>query len=206
MKNFEQITFDPKEAKIELEKFSQLLSKDELKERDDIQELLYNSTNLLYWIGSINTNIINTCYATEYPIEGDFKTDLVLQDSYKDTTYTLFIELENAAEDSIFKKQDKKCIKDWGSRFEHGFSQIIDWFNKLDDIEKTDSFREKFGNKSKYNALLIIGRDKFLTETDKRRLQWRIDKTSINTRFISCMTYDELYEMLERKINTYYPN
>ena len=205
MKTFEKIKFDPEEAKKELETFSKLLSKTELKERDDIQNLLYKSKNLLYFIGSIHTGIVNTSYATEFPIEGDFKTDLVLQDSTGSETATLFIELEDASENSIFKKNDGKCLSDWGTRFEHGYSQIVDWYNKLDDIKQTDSFREKFGNTNNYMGLLIIGRTKFLDTTEIRRLKWRINHTIINSKEIACMTYDEVYEMLERKITAFYP-
>ena len=45
-------------------------------------------------------------------------------------------------------------------RFEHGFSQIIDWFTTLDDFKKTDKFEREFGKGHvTFTGLLVVGRD-----------------------------------------------
>ncbi|MEQ8960543.1 MAG: DUF4263 domain-containing protein [Coleofasciculus sp. C2-GNP5-27] len=48
-----------------------------------------------------------------------------------------FVEFENADSNSIFVDKPGKSSPEWSSRFEKCFSQIIDWFWKLDDLEKT---------------------------------------------------------------------
>ena len=43
-----------------------------------------------------------------------------------------FIEFEDATETSIFKKTPK-LTPEWSPRFEHGFSQLVDWILWLEN-------------------------------------------------------------------------
>jgi hypothetical protein len=54
------------------------------------------------------------------------------------------VEFEDAASKSIFVSKSGKNTPEWSSRFEKGFTQILDWFWKLDDLEKTDAFEDRF--------------------------------------------------------------
>ena len=77
------------------------------------------------------------------PFSGSFRTDLVVGDS--ETHSYCFIEFEDATSSSIFVKR-KRVMSQWASGFEHGFSQLVDWFWKIDDLKSTSSCRSTFGD------------------------------------------------------------
>ena len=63
---------------------------------------------------------------TSWTFFGDFACDVAAGDS-EANAFTL-IEFEDAQEYSIFsRRQEGKAMKRWSSRFEHGFSQLVDW-------------------------------------------------------------------------------
>jgi hypothetical protein len=71
-----------------------------------------------------------------------------------------FVEFEDARKDSVFKKQGAKATREWGARFDHGYSQIIDWFHKLDGRSPGIDLLARFGlYEIQYEAILVIGRD-----------------------------------------------
>ena len=58
-------------------------------------------------------------------------------------------------------------LAEWGRGFEHGFSQIVDWFWKLDDQSRTNEFRNRFGAPdARLSEMLVIGRNGFLPQRD----------------------------------------
>ncbi|MGE7716951.1 Shedu immune nuclease family protein [Priestia megaterium] len=204
MKKFKVIPFDLKQVEVELKLFKVLLdSKVELAERTDILSFFKKNRHLAAFMGELDSNIIKTGrYALEFPILGNFKPDLVVGD-YTRNNY-LFIEFEDAKEKSIFQPKGRKNTLEWGTRLENGYSQIVDWFHILDDTRQTHTIQTTFGGRiGKYNGLLVIGRDTFLDSTLKERLDWRSDKVMINTKAITCITYDELYYVLIDKLNRY---
>src|SRR5437763_12011170 len=69
--------------------------------------------------------------AYEYPFFGDFRCDLAIADSA--TRACTFVELEDAGPRSLFVKHGDKSTREWSPRFDHGFSQVVDWFYKLQD-------------------------------------------------------------------------
>lgn len=90
-----------------------------------------------------------------------------------------------------------KSTKEWGRRFEHGFSQLVDWFCHLDDFKKTDRFHRNFGyGHIHFVGLLLIGRNEGLDADDIRRIRWRTSNVIVNSHPIICMTYDDLYSEL----------
>ena len=180
MKKLEHFTFDIVQCKKELKLFNQLLLTQSLDERKDILPFFKKNKHLAAFIGSYIADI-NTFdrLAFEFPIYGDFVSDYVVGDS-KSKNYC-FIEFEDANKDSIFKKLKNKNNSEWSSRFEHGFSQIIDWFWKLSDMKKTDDFRNKYGiGHIRYFGLLIIGRDSYLTSEEVERLKWRLENIVVD--------------------------
>ena len=116
-----------------------------------------------------------------------------------------FIEFEDAQPDSIFKIMKSKSTSEFGSRFEHGYSQIIDWFNILNNMQDNAEFEVRFGSrKINYCGILIVGRSAHLrrgNHDERNRLLWRQNHVVVNSKQILCLTFDELYEKLKDKAN-----
>jgi Domain of unknown function (DUF4263) len=96
--------------------------------------------------------------AYEYPLFGDFRCDLAIGDSV--TRACTFVELEDAGPRSLFVRHGEKSTREWSPRFEHGFSQVVDWFYKLQDLTQTATMEARFGRRAiDYAGVLVIGRD-----------------------------------------------
>lgn len=113
-----------------------------------------------------------------------------------------FIEFEDADQNSVFVSKGKKYKSEFSPRLEHGFSQIVDWFYKLENLQNTLDMNERFGSyQIHYEGLLIIGRDQFVTDAEMKRLKWRINNTVINSKHIYCYTYDQLHHFFDKRLN-----
>jgi len=201
MKKFIDHTFDFGVYERELSEFKLLLDNNaELSEKDDILPFFKARPNLSSQIATLIPHMVkNEKIAFEFDIYGDFASDIAVGDLSSNTF--CFIEFEDAKPESIFVQNGKKYKLEFSSRLEHGFSQIIDWFYKLDGLQNTDDLEERFGkNKIEYEGILIIGRDKFLNESLKKRLNWRAKKTVVNSKHLYCYTFDELHDILDEKI------
>jgi hypothetical protein len=102
--------------------------------------------------------------AREYDLFGDFVCDFVIGSQQQAIYYV--VEFEDAR--SVFKKKPGKQTSEWSPRFEQGFFQLVDWFHQLDDMKPTRNFRDKFGDNPEFYGLLVIGRNQFLTESEKK--------------------------------------
>jgi hypothetical protein len=132
---------------------------------------------------------------------GDCACDLAIGDDARGLF--CFVEFEAAEPGSVFK-QGKKGTPDWSSRLEHGFSQIVDWFYLLADQSKTHQFKSFFGTDlADYCGLLVIGRSAFLTTDQQHRLRWRSQNTLVNGRPVWIITFDELFDMLEDRVELF---
>jgi hypothetical protein len=173
-----------------------LLGSSALSERDEILPFFKERLHLSAFVGSFHEDLLNyNLVAHEYNLFGDFMCDLVVGDS-ANKGYG-FVEFEDAAPNSIFVKKKGKASLEWAPRFERGFSQLIDWFYKLDDMEKTAEFAGRFGAPVvKYFGLLVVGKDESLKDKEARRLNWRQDKTLVNSNKIKCVTFDQLHDLL----------
>jgi hypothetical protein len=203
MKNFLQLEFEPRICRSQLAELQQLLqSKESLSERDDILPFFRERPHLSAFVASYHPQINRfDRVAFEYDLFGDFTADLVVGDSIKKSY--CFVEFEDARHNSIFLKSGRNT-PEWAPRFEKGFSQIIDWFWKLDDLEKTDDFENRFNGRSiDYMGLLIIGRNEYLEPREKKRLAWRQRNLIVNSKHIYCLTFDELYDDLSFRLNKY---
>lgn len=207
MKQFETAQIDITKCKEELAELKELLDKFEsgiLKERRDVLPFFREHRNVAILIGYLYTDCQNIDrIAYEFDFFGDYAADLALGDSEK--AEYCFVEFENAAPDSIFKKAGKKDSLEWATQFDHGYSQIIDWFWKLNDLARSDSLRARFNhaNSIEYSGLLVIGRSKGLKELENQRLIWRRTKVVVDSRRIQCVTFDELHEDLVGKLKSY---
>src|SRR5262249_44531942 len=151
----------------------ELLRRPVLKEQEHIRPFFRRRRHLSALCGLYNTSIARfDRLAWEYQLFGDFSCDIVVGDSVKNTFS--FIEFEDAGPKSIFVRQGKKTTREWSPRFDHGYSQIIDWFYKLRDAEKSDEFEARFGQRSiDFTGTLIIGRKHYLDAGERARLDWR---------------------------------
>ena len=198
MKAFQEHQLDYEKVTTQLNELESLLfRKRELSEQDELSPFFKRSPDLVSVIGCLHPGISRPDkFAFEYDLFGDFSSDFAIGDA-KRHAYC-FIELEDAKTNSIFRQVKGRATTDWATRFDHGYSQIIDWFYKLDDMEKTNEFEDRFGARVIYPfGLLIIGRSQFLSPKDKRRLMWRDRNVVVNSQQIRCLTYDELLEELK---------
>lgn len=204
MKEFKNFKFDPKVCRKELNELKfHLDSKSELNERKDVLPFFKNRQHLSSFIGSYFPYISGfDKLAYEYDIFGDFKADLAIGDS--ESGWYGFIEFEGASETSIFEKKGDKVTPEWSTRFEHGFSQVVDWFWKLSALEYTREFVSRFGSEfTGYEGMLIIGRSEGLAQRERDRLRWRRDRLIVNSKHIHCVTFDELYLHLDTRLRSY---
>jgi hypothetical protein len=204
MKNFEPLSFDPTRCHKEIDELRHWLSeRQHLRENEHILPFFRRRRHLSAFIASYSPSIIRfDRLAFQYPLFGDFICDLVVGDSVK-STYR-FVEFEEAGPNSLFIKQAKKATRAWSPRFERGYSQIIDWFYKLEDMKKSDDFAARFGARSiSYAGILVVGRDQYLMRGERERLEWRRNNVVVASQNIHCVTFDELLEDLTGRLETF---
>lgn len=194
----EPIAFNHAEFEAELSALGALLdSASELSETKDIQPLFKAAKSLSAFLGIFAPRGFGpgTELAFEFPFFGDYRADLVVGN--KKAGHFCVVEFEDAGPDSIFRRQPTRANPEWSSRFEHGFSQLTDWFFNLDDYKKTHGFARSFGHGHiMFTGLLIIGRSAGLDDMKRARLRWRSDKVLIDSNTISCITFDDLHDLL----------
>jgi Domain of unknown function (DUF4263) len=203
MKGLDSFTLDLKQCLSELEDFEKLLNtNNELKENQDILPFFQKRLHLSAFIGSYVPQIVRfNQIKYEFTLYGDFRADLVIGDSVNNTY--CFIEFEDATKDSIFIDKGRST-SDWSPRFEHGFSQIIDWFWKIDDFKNTSLARSIFGIENiEFYGILVIGRDTFISPIDKARLTWRLNKVLVDSRKVICITFDQLARDIRDRLSLY---
>ena len=203
MTSFDNFSLSKKRAKEELGQFQQLLnihSDAPLREREHILPFFKSHRHVAALVGSYNFNLISADrIAFEFDIFGDHKADLAVGDS-QNHQYC-FVEFEDGSETSIFKKT-AKATPDWSPRFEHGFSQIIDWILWLDNQRGTAPYTSRFGvSPIQFVVVLVIGRDRFLEKPlHRERLVWRSEQVVVASRKVNCITYDQLYRNLSARL------
>lgn len=203
MKDFLDLTFDTDRCRAELQQFRELLeSADELEERKVLLPFFRQAQHLSAFIGSYFSYIESfDRIAYEYSLFGDFACDLVVGDARRQAY--CFIEFEDARRDSIFV-QRTRSTPEWSPRFEHGFSQLVDWMWSLDDTRHSTSFVHRFGSGHvRMFGMLIIGRGSELSHREQHRLDWRLERVLIDSKQIFCVTYDQLLVDLESRLSNY---
>lgn len=200
---FQALSFDPVQCRTDLDAFEYLLlNKAELSERDDILPFFRAHPHLSLLLGSYNPNILTyDRVAFELTLSGTFTADVVVGDW--DRKRYCFVEFEDGKSNSIFVRRTRQTT-DWSSRFDHGFSQIVDWLWMLEATKNTEPFERQFGKRA-INAtmLLVIGRDSGVTDADRLRLEWRRDHVVVDSRLVYCCTFDELLRDLRQRLDRY---
>lgn len=187
-------------CKREVSELKTLLKKSKVGEKT-LQRFFRERKNLWALMGMINTKIegASVNLGREFSFWGDFSCDFVVANEDK-SVYT-FIEFEEYSNYSIFKKIPSKNTWEYARKFEHGYSQIVDWFCRIDGFKSTQEMKKQFGQEAiKYKGVLIIGRKRDLDADKTQRLAWRTEFVTVQGREVSCMTFDELQEFISNRI------
>ncbi len=207
MKEFSRIEFDPAQCRQELAAFRALLEcKEELEEGTDIKPFFEEHIQLSALLGTYHWGYAHMdLVAFQYQLFGDFGCDQVVGDSQRKIFG--FIEWEDATTTSLFRRQGQKASPEWSSRVEGAFSQVLDWFWKLDDMAATQDFTARFGApQMSYFGLIVIGRDSWLVHPrEQQRWEWRSRKVLVNSLPVRFVTYDRLYQDLADTLSGFRP-
>lgn len=191
------------EAAAGLAEFRQLLDGSaELSEGIDLLPFFIARPDLAALVGSIAISVhrINAV-ADEFDLFGNFRCDWCVGDS-AGRSYA-FVEFEDARANSVFA-DGPKYHAEWGRRFEHGFSQLVDWFWAVDQYRDTIDFQRRFGTGPvQFVGILVIGRRRFLSPDQVARLRWRVEKVWVNGHKVYCQTFDDLYDHLAALLHFY---
>ena len=204
MKRFKSVAFDPKKAGLEIAELRGLLRSPRLSERRELLPFFRDREQLIALMGLYNSKLLNRDrIAVEFDLFGDFSADFAIGDSKKHQY--CFVEFEDAAEGSIFRRKSRRILPPWSGRFERGCSQAIDWIYWLESQKNTPSYIQRFGlGEIHHTALLVIGRDSDLADPLLRhRLTWRSEHVVICSRKLHCITFDELLNDLENWYQTW---
>jgi hypothetical protein len=205
MAAFTTLSLSKKQVKDDLKAFKALLddpNKPSLGEKNDILPFFNARPHICAFMGTYNLNIVDykkISYCCEFDIFGDHTADLAVGDT-SNHEYC-FIEFEDATETSVFKKT-RKQTPEWSARFEHGFSQLVDWILWIENNKGNAAFVNRFNSHTiRYNMLLVIGRDKHIVSQGlKDRMNWRTDQVVVASKKFHCITFDKLYEDLSLRV------
>lgn len=183
----------------DLDEFRALLEgQSDLSEAKDILPFFSACPHLAALIGSLSFGLEEIdCQCAEFDLFGNFRSDWVVGSSRRHL-YTL-IEFEDARRGSIFHT-GRKYHDQSSPRFEHGFSQMVDWFWALDAYRGNPDFTRRFGAEPRFFGMLLIGRSQFMRDHQIARLHWRLRKVLIDSHQITCFTFDELFERLNERL------
>ncbi|WP_164929396.1 Shedu immune nuclease family protein [Gloeobacter violaceus] len=202
-KVFSNFDFNIQNCRSQLFEFRRLLENGPfLSERDHIQPFFEQSPDLSSFIGKYHPDIAKIDrLAFRLNLFGDFCCDIAIGDSTRHTY--CFVEFEDANSNSIFSVRGRST-PEWSRRLERGFSQIVDWFCKLDELKNTPDYENLFGSRMiDYIGLLIVGRSMNMEVREQRRLKWRSTNTVVNSKRVICLTFDQLYNDLADRL-TYF--
>jgi hypothetical protein len=202
MPDFEPHALDLTACRTQVQELRALLANPDLGEKA-FRDFFEPRTHLRALVGLYNPNLARTdLLAWEYPIFGDFRCDFAIGDSAR-KSYT-FVEYEDATPTSLFVQQGKKVTRAWSSRLDAGYGQVIDWFYKLHAMTDTPDMEERLGKRSvQCTGVLIIGRDQHMSAGERMRFEWRRERVVIDSKHIVCVTYDQLVEDIQFRLDRY---
>lgn len=202
MKDFQEVAFDQGQCGLELEEFGRLLaSRVYLSERRDVLPFFRERRHLSAFLSSYHPALWKPeqLLAYEYKLFGDFGADLVV--GSRSRAAFCFVEFGDAAPGSIFSKRGRE-LPVWSARFNDGFSQIVDWFWKLSELQHTPDFVRRFGTRpANFMGMLVIGRSADLQPREVERLDWFNHNVIVNSKHVYCCTFDTLYHDLKARLS-----
>ena len=199
MSTLTPITFKPKKAKKELKKYLALLRTRHLGEKKHILPFFAKHRQMAALAGCLFPEITNfDRIKTEWNVFDGLRADLVVGDSKKQAF--IIVEFEDGRKNSLFK--GKRRYPEWSQRYEHGFSQIIDWVWKIAKRDTDLEFQTEFGSITpKFHFLLVVGRIAGVaTPREQHRLSWRNREVIVGGRRVECITFDELAQRITDSI------
>jgi hypothetical protein len=201
VKGFEPIALNRIQLQAELDDFEVFLTcTKSLKERKHIAPFFKQKKHPVAALGLTNSGIaMPDRVSTELSLFGDFTCDAASGDSVSKAF--LLIEFEDATERSVLGSAGPGKVKPWSPRFEHGFSQLVDWAWRLSESHESQAFRRIFEmNDPSIHLLLIAGRDADLNDDDQARIRWRANSMTIGAYRMSCLTFDGALNALRRRL------
>ncbi len=135
---------------------------------------------------------------------GNYRADFII--ASKNEKQVCLIEFEDATTESIFSvktESTKTKTYEWSSRFDHGYSQILDW--KYYATEEKASITNDFSTPpKKLEFALVVGWEKHLQPSNlQSRYDFRKNKVVINSGTFYCWNFDSLVEELQEKLHVY---
>ena len=202
MKKLELVVTDINALQSELQDLQIFLAQSpHLRERAEIIPFFKTKKHLTAALGMLNAHIsVPQLYANELQLFGDFTADAASGEL--DSNAVCLIEFEDANEESIFRRLEHgKTVKRYSHRFEHGYSQLVDWAWRLSTETNSDAYARIFGSKmALITFMMIIGRDSDLTGEDLLRLRWRTQHTNLGGILLQCFTFDQILAIIRRRI------
>jgi hypothetical protein len=195
---FERYVRDLVALRRELDLFADLLAaRRPLGERTDIMPYLRTARHVAAYFGYANASLGSPdLLSIEKPLLGSFRCDIAVGDSL--AGQFTFIELEDAGPTSVFEPVRGRDYPRWSSRFERGFSQLVDWAWRIDqERQPNPTLAAAFGaSDPKVHYLLVIGRDHWIGDAGRARLHWRRLHNGISGQRTTIWTYDDLLAFL----------
>jgi Domain of unknown function (DUF4263) len=200
MAGFVAHSLEPAAARVEVGELRALLIENADLKESVLRRFFRERFNASVLIGHYNPAVQRAdLFAGEYPLFGDFRCDLAIGDSVSRSC--TFVEFEAAGPRSLFVKRGRKATREWSPHFDHGCSQIVDWFHKLQDMTNTAGMEARFGKRAiDYAGVLIVGRNQHIDLGEHERLRWRREHVIVNSKRIICVTYDQLLDDLEFRL------
>jgi hypothetical protein len=195
-----QIPADGSALLREIYDFERFLCTNPRRERRQFLPFFARHPQLCAYLGFFNSAVRSATHiATEFSLWGDFTCDL-LAGSIRDKAF-LCVEFEDARENSLFRPQAGRRNSHWGTRAEHGVSQVIDWLFRISREDGSDQLQRDFGARHlRLMGLVVVGRSADLNEYARVRLEWRSQNSSVGGANIWIVTYDDLLEWLKGRV------
>jgi hypothetical protein len=170
MKQLKKVKSSLSEIGQQLKKFKSLLDSKSSLGETELLDFFKRNQPLIPRMVLDTPQLVEYDYAaSEYDLFGDFRCDFVVGSGKTRKPVYCFVEFEDAEPDSVFKKKSGRHASEWAPKLEHGFSQLVDWFYQLEDMKQTDNYRNRFGEHPEFCGLLVIGRNEFLNEAERKR-------------------------------------
>ncbi len=181
----------------EIEEFRAFLNSNPRGERKHFLPFFEAHLQLCAYLGTLVDRVsTGTHVKVEVPLWGDFVCDLIAG-NLQDAAF-LFVEFEDASATSLFRPEEGRKNAHWGTRVEHGVSQVVDWLFRIDRETGTDVMERDFGARHVTSmGLVIVGRSSEVSVYNRHRLDWRSKNTIVGGAKLSILTYDDLLEWLD---------
>jgi hypothetical protein len=192
MSQLQRIEMSYEQAATDLEQFKSYLGANESFSEGDVVGKLKGFPHLCCLLGSLIAGVPKAnVFKFEFQIQGVFAADLVVGNTQRQRY--VFIEFEDGSENGLFGKARTAQMRNWSTRFEHGFGQLVDWEWALNDGKTSAVLQNNLGGGTfAAEYLLVCGRDHFMEGTEKERLFYRAQKVLLDGKPATCMTYDGL--------------